>query len=213
MAPVNADLEIRKLSLKLGECAMLNQRLISGGLFGGAFLVAIFFLPAFCAGPVMMALVGFSLWEFYGMLAQAGVPSFRVIGTVTGMAWIGMTTLGALVPAHLPPFLACGESELFLLALLVMGVCVRIFPQKNNGQPLMTLACTIFGVLYVAFFLNYILKIVLMWDTPVWSAPIGRTGARLCLIPGGGGQGDRYRCFFCRPFAGPAQDVPPHIAR
>lgn len=161
---------------------MLNQRLISGGLFGAAFLLAVFFLPAFCVGPVIMALVGVSLWEFYGLLAAAGVPSFRVIGTVTGMVWVGLTTLGYLAPGWLPPFLASGESEIFLLALLMIGICVRIFPQKNNIQPLMTLACTVFGVLYVAFFLNYILKIVLAWETPLWSARIGQTGRIYALF-------------------------------
>lgn len=161
---------------------MLNQRLISGGLFGAAFLLAVFFLPAFCVGPVIMALVGVSLWEFYGLLAAAGVPSFRVIGTLTGMAWVGLTTLGYLAPGWLPPFLSSGESEIFLLALLMIGICVRIFPQKNNIQPLMTLACTVFGVLYVAFFLNYILKIVLAWETPLWSARIGQTGRIYALF-------------------------------
>lgn len=161
---------------------MLNQRLISGGIFGGAFLLAVFFLPAFCAGPVMMALAGFALWEFYQLLAAAGVPSFRVIGTVTGMAWIGLTALGYLAADRLPAFLASGESELFLLALLVFVICIRIFPQRNNDQPLMTLACTVFGLLYVAFFLNFILKIVLEWDTPAWSDSIGRTGRIYALF-------------------------------
>jgi phosphatidate cytidylyltransferase len=161
---------------------MLNQRLISGGVFGGAFLLAVFFLPAFCVGPVMMALVGFALWEFYGLLASAGVPSFRVIGTVTGMIWVGLSALGYLAPQCLPAFLLSGEAELFLLAVLMVGICIRMFPQKNNVQPLMTLACTVFGVLYVAFFLNYILKIVLAWETPDWTAPIGRTGRIYALF-------------------------------
>jgi phosphatidate cytidylyltransferase len=161
---------------------MLNQRLISGGLLGSSFLLAVFFLPAFCVGPVMMALVSFALWEFYGLLAAAGIPSFRVIGTATGAAWVGLTAIGYLTPGRLPGFLASGEAEMFLLALLVVVICVRIFPQKNNVQPLMTLACTVFGVLYVAFFLNYILKIVLAWDTPVWSAHIGRTGRIYALF-------------------------------
>ena len=71
---------------------------------------------------------------------------------------------------------------MFLLALLLFVICIRIFLQKNNAQPLMTLACTVFGVLYVAFFLNYILKIVLAWDTPLWTAPIGRTGRIYALF-------------------------------
>ena len=70
---------------------MLNQRLISGSLFGGGFLLAVFFLPAAFAGPVMMVLAGVTLWEFYGMLAGAGLTlGYMLLASPAWRAWWGL---------------------------------------------------------------------------------------------------------------------------
>jgi phosphatidate cytidylyltransferase len=46
--------------------------------------------------------------------------------------------------------------SLFVLIVFILGVFIRQFPQKHNPQPIQTMACTIFGLLYVPWLLSFI---------------------------------------------------------
>ena len=76
--------------------------------------------------------------------------------------------------------LDAAEWVCLVLFLLVFVICVRQFPQKNNPQPLDTISCTIFGVLYVPFLFSFFVKLLYGWDGPTgWSQKAGMTGALL----------------------------------
>ena len=69
-----------------------------------------------------------------------------------------------------------GEHELIILFVTIIAILIRQFPQKNNDQPLATMACTLFGILYVPFLFNYFTKLAFTWECPSWLNPIGPTG-------------------------------------
>jgi phosphatidate cytidylyltransferase len=73
------------------------------------------------------------------------------------------------------------DLPLALLTLIVFAVCIRQFPQKNNPQPLPTIACTVMGVMYVPFLLAFIPLLAFHWDPTPWLAPFGSTARALLL--------------------------------
>lgn len=151
----------------------MHQRLISGSLLGALFLLAAFFMPAILAGPLILLVALSAQWEFYRLLDAVGIPSYRFVGMLSGFLLIGVTFLGFMMPMQ---SWSVWEMESCVLFLTIFVVCVRTFPQKNNTQPLNTIACTLLGVLYVPFLFNFITKLLFHWGTPGWCERIVPSG-------------------------------------
>ena len=103
------------------------------------------------------------------LVNKAGIPVFRVIGILCGTALLSTTFLNlgpAIGPnsAHLRD-VYMWENVVLVLSLII--IFVRQFPQKNNDKPLSTIACTLFGVLYVPFLLNFFMRLATAADTPM----------------------------------------------
>lgn len=138
----------------------LQKRLISGPSILVVILAAAYWAPAVSICVVLAALAGLALMEFYRLLDLQGIPSFRIMGVVFSVLLIAVTwasyTFNVAVMA--------GEWELFVILGLVIAILVRQFPQKNNDQPLATMACTLLGFLYVPFLFNYFTKLTFSWE-------------------------------------------------
>jgi phosphatidate cytidylyltransferase len=168
-----------------GPIPVLAKRIVSGLLLGAVALVALFLLPSIVGVALLLAFATIGVLEFYGILNRAGVPAFRILGAVSGGVLLGTTYLSLTAFLFLSPFLAVtvtgDEMQSVALFFIVFAICIRQFPQKNNPQPLPTIACTMFGVMYVPFLLSFVLLLALYW-TPV--GPLERFGppARWLLL-------------------------------
>jgi phosphatidate cytidylyltransferase len=131
-----------------------------------------YFFPSPLACLVLLVIVALSLREFYLMLDQMNIPSFKFFGITFGILMVIGTWL-ELVVYSLPPI------HNFLLALIVVVVFLRQFPQKHNGKPLITIASTLLGVFFIAFLLNYLTRLLFTWQPPAFSEPISSTGRYL----------------------------------
>ncbi len=137
---------------------MLKHRLISGMIIGPAFIAATLFLPFWAAPLVLGLLCALASWEFYALLEAAHIPSFRWVGTLGSIALL----LATWFSMRCSDGGSCAGEVLVLFAVTV-GVFIRQFPQKNNPNPLETIAGTLLGVLYVGFLLNFITRLLLAW--------------------------------------------------
>lgn len=142
---------------------LLSTLVIAVVLFGMAFT-----LPVIAVWPVIAATAVLAQREFYRLLDAAGIPAFRIVGCIAGALLISLTFFTLTAPQwfHWMPDACAAEMEIMAFFLLVFVVCLRQFPQKNNPQPLNTIACTIFGVLYAPFLMTYFVKILF---SPDWS--------------------------------------------
>ena len=139
--------------------AILKARLQSGFLLGGALLVASFFAPPWVALVILVALTALGLWEFYSLLDAARIPNFRCLGTLVGVGMMA-ATFGAWrwgAPAWR------GDVDLLVVFLAFFAVFARQFSQKHSARPLETLAATLLGLLYIAFLLTFLARILLAW--------------------------------------------------
>ena len=158
---------------------MLKHRVATSIVIVSMLLMSAYRMPS--TGVLLLLIVAtcLAMWEFYRMLDEAGMPVFRYYGTFFGILMVG-TTYVTYGPSPAQGVLA-HRWEMFVLFIAVIAICLRQFPEKNNPQPIQTLAGTLMGILYVPFLFNFVTRILFTWDGAYASAPIGRTGRMLLL--------------------------------
>ncbi|MFA5044227.1 MAG: CDP-archaeol synthase [Kiritimatiellia bacterium] len=151
---------------------VLNKRIASGVGLGAAFLLAANWAPSLTVCALLCAIAAIAVLEFYNLLDAMVIPNFRIMGVVASILLIAGTWLAFTFKTAA----LAGEHELIVLFVTIIAILIRQFPQKNNDQPLATMACTLFGILYVPFLFNYFTKLAFAWECPSWLNPIGPTG-------------------------------------
>jgi phosphatidate cytidylyltransferase len=153
---------------------VLKYRVLSGITLILAFALAAFKLPALGIWMVLLGVTALAQLEFYAMLNKGGIPVFRFLGLISGAAMISATffSMCGSVGRSATPY----QWENIVLLLTLTAVFVRQFPQKHNPKPLETLGCTLLGILYVPYFLNYVTRLAFAWEPHSLLEPVGPTG-------------------------------------
>jgi phosphatidate cytidylyltransferase len=105
-----------------------------------------------------------TLREFYAMVKRMGLDPFDRFGMVLGAAMM-------LAPLYLEKYVGAAE----LLALAVIVFSVRILGEREPQTRVETLAWSLFGVIYVPFMLQFLVRILIL------ESPHARTGLVLGL--------------------------------
>jgi phosphatidate cytidylyltransferase len=158
---------------------LLKYRILSGSLIGAVFILVVNFLPSVGAWFLLMAVSALAQIEFYRMVNLGGRPAFRYLGVICGSLLISATffTIG-------PDVERMGRAyrwEHTVLLASLIAVFIRQFPQKNNEHPLSTIACTLLGIWYVPFLLNFFTRLAFAWTGAHDGAEVSRTGRLLIL--------------------------------
>ena len=151
----------------------------SGIVFGALVLGAAFFLPAVLVVALLALIATVAVLEFYRLLDFAGIPGFRVVGALAAVALVSATGCSFLMRcgAKTPLF----EAEILVMFIAVIAVLIRQFPQKNNTQPLATVACTLLGIFYVPLLFNFFTRLAFTWDDVAPFRTVPATGVALSL--------------------------------
>lgn len=139
----------------------LGKRLISAAIIVMAVVFAAFYATPLVVLFVLLAISTVALLEYYSFLKAAEMPHFTLFGLVSAWALLVATWVGYTWPSRL----SAGDAELLVILLMTTGVMLRTFSQKNNQQQIATIAGTVFGVLYTAFLLNFLMKLLLAWPS------------------------------------------------
>lgn len=126
-------------------------------------------------GVALITLIAvLTLREFYQLMQGAGLAPFDKLGMVFG----AVITLAPWLEAHfqLADSQVLASSHLFALAVIVFSV--RILGERNPQTRVEALAATLFGLIYVALMLQYLVRIV----TPLSGDGIGATGRLLLFV-------------------------------
>lgn len=137
--------------------------IVIGGLFSGnqAISSGVFIV-------VMLILVATGLLEFYNMARAKGLPCYRGLGVWSGCLLFFGTWLhsSGWLGIHGTPARVNDFESMFLIAF-VLGLCIRQFVEKENTRGIVTMAVTLFGIMYVAWLLNFVQKIYFFQDQRV----------------------------------------------
>ena len=98
-----------------------------------------------------------SLWEFYGMLDQRGLPNFKLTAMICGAAML----CGSFYYFSHFGLANSYEFETAVLLLFLLTVITRqMFARLREDEPLQSMAYTLFGLLYVLWLFNFMTKIL-----------------------------------------------------
>lgn len=142
----------------------MGKRIVSTILLWTLVVVCVGFLGA--TGGVWLATViaVLTLREFYAMVSRIGPDPFDRFGMTLGAAMM-------LAPLYLKD--RVGPAELLALAVVVFSV--RILGEREPHNRVETLAWSIFGVVYVPFMLQFLVRILIL------EVPHPRTGLVLAI--------------------------------
>ena len=138
--------------------ARIKDRLLSGVLVGGVAIAATLWIPLGGALFILLAVCALAMFEFYSLLDAAAIPHFKYFGLSSGLVLIAATWF----PLRDSSVQVC-DMEWIVMCGITIAVFLRQFPQKNNPQPLETIAGTLMGVIYISVLLSFFVKLLLFW--------------------------------------------------
>ncbi|MBU1124423.1 MAG: phosphatidate cytidylyltransferase [Candidatus Omnitrophica bacterium] len=127
---------------------MFLKRIISSILLVGVIVSAIFIEWMFYVTVMCFIIAG--LYEFFGMLKQKGIRSFKYVG-------IG---LGAIIPLSIIfRFEPTKNWELFFIVSMLLFLFLMQFRRQGTTGVIVDISTTIFGIIYISWFFSFLIKI------------------------------------------------------
>ncbi|MGQ9661986.1 MAG: phosphatidate cytidylyltransferase [Kiritimatiellia bacterium] len=154
-------------------------RIVSGCVVGTALLLAVLRGPEWLLWAILLMASTISQLEFYALVNKAGIPVFRIFGVVSGAALISVTFWLEVGSRSIANGGWSTQWENLVLLASLMAVCLRQFPQKFNDKPLGTIACSLLGVWYIPYLLNYFMHLLRLGSSDALN--ITRTGRLAAL--------------------------------
>ena len=139
----------------------LYKRLLTGAALIAVSAYVIFWGDEFWFSLEVIVFTALALYEFFGLMRKARVPVYRFFGV----------SMGVIIP--LIVYMELGHTQSGEILFLVLG-CLFLFVlqffHKNNSEALVGIALTLFGILYVSWFLSFLIKIRFMHGGVMWAA-------------------------------------------
>jgi len=126
----------------------LLQRIVSSVILISLIVLAVL-IDWLCALLITIFIIG-GLYEFFTMLEKKGINIYKYFG-------IGM---GTLIPLSvLSRFELTKTWELFFIGLALLFLILMQFRRRENYGVIVGISTTIFGIMYVSWFLSFLIKI------------------------------------------------------
>lgn len=144
--------------------AVFLRRLTSFVILWAIVLGALFYAPPTVSNIVFVLIIALLTWaglvEFYGIVRKLGLACYSNWGIFAGLLLIVATFL--FFTQHLGKDSTPGrvnDFETSFIIIFVLGLCVRQFLSKQTATGVIAISTTLFGLMYVAWLLNFIQKI------------------------------------------------------
>ena len=138
-----------------------TKRFLTSSVLIGATAYILFFTSGFFFSLELILFVGLALYEFLTLLRKANIPVYRLFGVVMG--------IGVPIIAYMESGLTQSGEVLFLV-LGCLFIFVLQFFHKDHSQALVGIALTLFGILYISWFLSFLIKIRFLEGGMLWTA-------------------------------------------
>lgn len=136
----------------MADKSSLKKRIMSSVLILTLAGLITFYFPNWIFTLLASAMIGCALWEFFNMAEKKGVFVYKYFGILIGM----------LVPIII--YFQMGiegyvTTEPFFIVLACLFTFVLLFIRRENSQALASIAVTMFGILYIAWFFSFFVKL------------------------------------------------------
>lgn len=132
------------------------KRAVMSSVLLAAVAVVIYFFPNWLFCAVIALIIGVSQYEFFRMVERKGIFVYRYFGAVAGSLIPVVIFMGVGLPGlkNLEPIMIVTAS----LLVLTMH-----FTRKDNARDhLVSMALTLFALLYIGWFFSFFMKIKLL---------------------------------------------------
>ena len=141
----------------------LGWRLLTSVCLIALIAAAIFSRGIFLFSALVVLFTGAALYEFFTLLRFAKIPCYRLFGVA----------MGVIIPlvVYLEQGSTISGEVLFLLSGCLF-LFVMQFSHTNNEEALVGISLTLFGILYVSWFLSFLIKMRFLPGGDIWAAYI-----------------------------------------
>jgi phosphatidate cytidylyltransferase len=127
---------------------MLTKR-IATSIALSIFLFATVFIDWLC-GLMVTAFIVAGLLEFFNMLEKKSINNYKYFGTA----------MGALIPLSIVHRFELTRSwEVFFIVVALLSLILMQFRRRESEGVVVSISTTVFGILYVSWFLSFLIKI------------------------------------------------------
>ena len=127
---------------------MLEKRIISAAILIIIIALAVSLRWVFNVAITAFIIIG--LYEFFTMLEKKGICTYKYFG-------IG---IGAIIPLSiLFRFELTKKWELLFIVLTLLFLIIMQFKRRENSGVIVDISTTLFGILYISWFLSFLIKI------------------------------------------------------
>lgn len=127
---------------------MLVKRIISAIILIGIIIASI--VVNWLFNLAITVFIVFGLYEFFTMLEKKGINTYKYFG-------IGM---GTIIPLSIIfKFELTKKWELLFIVLMLLFLILMQFKRSKNSGVIVDISTTVFGILYVSWFLSFLIKI------------------------------------------------------
>jgi phosphatidate cytidylyltransferase len=136
----------------MGGNGSLGKRILSSILILTPVGLIIFLFPNWVFALLASSMIGCALSEFFGLAEKKGIFVYKYFGILVGM----------LVPIIM--YFQLGTeagivTEPFFIVIACLFTFVLLFTRRDNSQALVSIAVTMFGLLYIAWFFSFFIKL------------------------------------------------------
>ncbi len=127
---------------------MLTKRIITSSILIAIAVLTILYNWVFATVVCILTFLG--LWEFFGLVEKKGIHVFKYFGVLIGL----------IIPLSIFfKFELTKNWELLFIVLALLTVFLLQFTRRENNEAVLGISTTVFGILYVAWFFSFLIKI------------------------------------------------------
>jgi phosphatidate cytidylyltransferase len=127
---------------------MLPKRIISAVILI-SFISGVIFVDWLCSLGIVLFIIG-GLYEYFTMLEKKGINIYKYFGIGIGTV-IPLTIMFRFEPTK--------SWELLFIVLALFSLILMQFKRRDNSGVIVDISTTLFGILYVSWFLSFLIKI------------------------------------------------------
>ena len=133
----------------------LARRIVTSTLVVTLVVIVTFFFPNWVFTLLAAGMIGFALSEYFASVERKGIIVYKYFGIVVGM----------LIPIMI--YFQKGMEgyftlEPFFIVIACLFIFVLQFTRRDSAQALASVAVTLFGLLYIAWFFSFFVKLKFM---------------------------------------------------
>ena len=137
------------------------KRVLTSSVLIGASAYILFFTTPLLFSIEVIFFIALALVEFFALMRKAQIPVYRLFGL----------SMGIVIPAIV--YMEMGSTQSGEILFLVLG-CLLLFLlqffHENNSHALSGISLTLFGILYISWFLSFLIKIRFLDGGILWVA-------------------------------------------